>query len=593
MHKGFKSTLLTVAVALLGFKAMATAPTINDIPDVIIGDAEDGSASNVFVYPDAINLDNFVQDTDTTDGGILWSYTGGGGTYLLNGIGPNAGSPTNPATGAQLNANDADTRKVDANARTITFRNNVHSPLAQEPSTAGFTAPTTSETATVTLIASDETTASSQSILVYTDNDGDDRTSGGQQGIPVLNLSFTNTTNGWTQYSTFISDGGTIGHAQNASGLCLTSSAGGNIIGGWTSAINFAGVPANAYHTVGLVNNAIYEFRVEVTTTAAAARTPIWTLYIENTHDVYGAQAAFFDNGGTANNAGAGANAPAPLSTRPVYQWYFAPGAYQSSAFQAWVSNAANAADIDMRLQLGIFDPAVPLAYGGADLDTGTICFKTLVVNRSDATQLSVTGTAYSATNLTDGPVGTAGVEDLTVGDIDVTDFSGGITNISYTGGDLTLTPTSTSAWQNGSPFTIIRPGDATVSTTAAGSPDNRDNFPVVWKSDQLYKISFNLQATDALGETNPPDFAFLGGVVLSNEVLCNAFITNARGAVGMPKLAAQDYVVFWYGNNRTLEPGNWQRMGPTLQIGCNANFATPTNQSGIKLNAIKVEEVQ
>jgi hypothetical protein len=596
MHKGFKSTLLTVAVALLGFKAMATAPTITDIPDVIIGDAENGTPSNIFVYPDAINLDNFVSDTDTTDGGIIWSYTGGGGTYLLNGIGPNAGDLVSPAAGARLNNNaNTDPRSSDSQARTITFRNNVHSPLASEPVTSGYTAAPTSETQTVTLVASDSSTISSKSILVYTDDNGDDQTSG-SGGIQILTLDFTTGTNGWTQYSTFISDGGTVGHAQNASGLCLTSSAGGNIIAGWTSAPAYNNNPANAFHTVALVNNAVYEFRMSVTSTAVSGRTPIWTLFVQNTFDVYGAQAAFFDNGGTGNNPGPGADAPVgtPGGTRPVFTWFYAAAGSEAPAFQNWVTTPANAANLDMRVQLGIFDPAVPLAYGGADLDAGTICFKSLEVSRHDRTALSVTATPYNATNLTDAPVGTAGVEDLTVGDVDVSDFStgAGTTNVTYVAGDVVISPSSTSAWETNQAFVIVRPGDGTVSTTAAGSPDMRDNYPVPWKTDQLYKISFRMRANSALGESNPLDFAFLGGVTLSNEILCNAYMTNAQGAVSMPKQTAADYVVYWHGNNRTLEPGNWQRFGPTLQLGSNATFTVPTNQGGLALESIKVEEV-
>jgi hypothetical protein len=73
MSKGLKVSLVTVAIALMGMSAMATAPVISDIPDPIVGGGETVTPSNTFVYPDAINLNFYVQD----DGGIenvVWSY---------------------------------------------------------------------------------------------------------------------------------------------------------------------------------------------------------------------------------------------------------------------------------------------------------------------------------------------------------------------------------------------------------------------------------------------------------------------------------------------------------------------------------------
>ena len=75
MSKGLKLTLLTVAIALMGMYAMAIAPTVDEIPTVIIGGGTAGSTPpDVFVYPDALDLSTYVDDPDGTDAGIVWSY---------------------------------------------------------------------------------------------------------------------------------------------------------------------------------------------------------------------------------------------------------------------------------------------------------------------------------------------------------------------------------------------------------------------------------------------------------------------------------------------------------------------------------------
>ena len=155
MHKGLKSTLLTVAVALLGFKAMATAPTISSMPDIIIGDAETATPANEYVFPDAVDADTKVSDTDSTDGQIIWSYTNPGGNYRINNATPNTGDLVNPAAGSRINVVDTDPKQVDNNPRTFTFRNIVHSPIG-----GSYTQATTSEGQVVTVVASDGSTAS-------------------------------------------------------------------------------------------------------------------------------------------------------------------------------------------------------------------------------------------------------------------------------------------------------------------------------------------------------------------------------------------------------------------------------------------------
>ena len=128
MKKGLTMTLLTVAIAMMGYQALALAPVITDIPSPIVGNAGDVTAPNTFVYPDAINLDAYVSDDSSATTKILWSYEESGTKYILNGIDPinssdAAGIEYNP--GAKNIAANLGTgeRNEDANIRTVTIRN--------------------------------------------------------------------------------------------------------------------------------------------------------------------------------------------------------------------------------------------------------------------------------------------------------------------------------------------------------------------------------------------------------------------------------------------------------------------------------------
>ena len=73
MSKGLKVSLVTVAIALMGMTAMATAPVIGNIPSPIVGGGDTTTPANEFVYPDAINL-NAHRSDHGGDENIGWSY---------------------------------------------------------------------------------------------------------------------------------------------------------------------------------------------------------------------------------------------------------------------------------------------------------------------------------------------------------------------------------------------------------------------------------------------------------------------------------------------------------------------------------------
>jgi hypothetical protein len=105
--KGFFKALMTVAFALMSVSIFATAPTITDPGDYIVGDAEQGIGNNVFVFPDAIDLDGSVSDDNTPDGSIKWSFDDPTARYRLNGAMGGVVDPNAPAN--DLRQMDTDT----------------------------------------------------------------------------------------------------------------------------------------------------------------------------------------------------------------------------------------------------------------------------------------------------------------------------------------------------------------------------------------------------------------------------------------------------------------------------------------------------
>jgi hypothetical protein len=78
MKKGLLLTLLAGAIALFGLvsSAYAGAPVVLQIPDIIVGD-EEGNLTmdkNIFEFPDALNLVDFVLDPNTPSEDILWTF---------------------------------------------------------------------------------------------------------------------------------------------------------------------------------------------------------------------------------------------------------------------------------------------------------------------------------------------------------------------------------------------------------------------------------------------------------------------------------------------------------------------------------------
>lgn len=575
MRKGLTQTLLTVAVALLGFNAMSAAPIIGNIPDVIIGDGEAGTSSNLFVYPDAFNLDTFVSDDNTSDGAILWSYSASGAAYRINNVPEIGAGDPNAPSGASLIAAD-DTASSDTNRRTVTFRNITRSPVG-----GPNTAPTTSESEVVTLFASDSTTYSQKDFMVFVDNDGADALSGASTAVTELAYGFTTGAQGWVSYVQ-LAIGGTVTATQGAGGICVDVSLAGVNLAGWSSQAD----AATNYTTIDLTANSVYQVRVGVTVSGSSAGTsPAWSMTHNQKATMYSGENIFFGNFGDAN-------APSPLNTAStaveptVYESWVTPIAIQTAQFSTGAFTGTALAENGMRLQLRIID--VENAGYNAEADAGQICWNSITVRRYDIDSLTVASTPYNQTTFQASPANQGAT--INPANWTASDF-GSNTTISYTGGVLSIVPASATAWSDtgAGGFVQAVPGD---TTRANGNSDLLDNYPVSWVSNSLYKVTALIAANSVAGEANPPDFLRLGADVYSNELIGYSAVTTTYNKIGMPKAGTpQPYVYFLFGHSRTAAPEvGTQGIRPRIDVGANSGFVESTNIGGILVSGVRVD---
>jgi hypothetical protein len=553
---------MTVAIAMMGFNAMSMAPVISDMPDIIVGDEASATDPNLFVYPDAINLDNYVSDDTTADGSILWSYTKAAlpGRYTINGVdGIDLGSENPNAPGAKRIDNQVLNSEVnpDANTRTITVRDSTLSPLPSGPNTdPGATGIVASEV--ITFIASDGTTysldqASANTIVVYTDNDGIDRLSpGGAVSTAVVHTDFTTGIQGWISAVDF----GTVTASQNGTtGMCLDVPAAGVNLGTWRSSdAPFTYIP--------LIDNAVYRILFTVSTTSSLGATPLWTIVFEQQATGCGGEYLFLDNEG-------GANAPAPLG-RSTFSVWTTPPPVGTAAWKNTTTGpfaAANAGVRDYRLIFKILD-VENVGYGG-ETDAGAVCIKDIDVVRYNLNDVTTGATVFEVTSVTDALSGGNSQVDFLLG-----------TNIAFNAGVATISSSGTT-WQD-IEVALFRPGDKTVTAPPGSAADTQDNWPVAWEDDTLYRVNFGLSAPDANSETNPPDILSFGMDSPTNEVISTNYITTRFALSGMPKQgAAQNFTSFHYGHTLSATGAAFGKLlRPRCQIICRPDF-TDSNDTG------------
>lgn len=574
--KGFIVTLLTVTIACFqGSKALATAPTICNPGDIIIGDLE-GPGTDNFVFPDAINLLTLLSDAESTPGQLLSGYMGSG-KYVLNGAPALVGGEEvliPPAK--QLNAVDTDPDQVDGDPYTVTFRNNDLAPPGGpniDPGASGLVA---SQTQTITLIASDGTTFTGRSVVVYTSNNTSDSVSGGCL-TTILDLDFENDPNaisGW--YGAVIAGGGSTATAIGTAlrGLCMSVPALGNNNVGWTYAIVGGGVGSGAL--IDLVDNAIYRCRTYVSTgITTGGQTPLFDFTYANTYVDPGAGFAFIGGGNYGgehiildNEGGAGFGSNAPGTTRPFLDLWISPAAMLTQQWKTGAFVGAADAENDMFLTYRLLD--FDAAGVNAQVDQGDVCVRRLIVARADLatfTAATVYNPAISTTThspflctevtnpggCTGVPVGATAAINNTTKEANYVLLASGL------GGRFNLIP-----------FDQTLPPPVTI---------NRQVYPVQWQANSLYltraRIRSNVNGGAGTTEgTEPLDYVGVVGYVPTSEVLSVHLVL--RGSTGQPlledgspKLPAntggngQEYVGLWYSHNVTLsgipDANRWQ----------------------------------
>jgi hypothetical protein len=402
--KGFFKALMTVALAMMSVSIFATAPVITDPGDFIVGDAEQGIGNNIFVFPDAFDLDANVTDDNTADAAIKWSFLDASGKYTLNGIASFGGDPNAPG-GSDLRQNDGDTGTAgqDGSAATVTIRNAFlspdNTPNAVEPGPAGLLG---SETATVTLFASDCTTYSSQSVVLYTTNDASDSLSGGIL-TNEFDFDFEGDPNLVTGWVSSITPSPAAGTTSSGTGICMWVPA-TNINGAivtWLSPHNQSNTAAPGYVT--LVDLAAYRFRATMfcDNQGAVGTQPIWTFGYNNyfytgaggnlVSNMYGGDAWIMDAAGGALGMNRTQGRDdfdfwASIPTAKTDAWRgtlpFGNTDNTTSVFAANV-DARN----DMNVSIRILDsPDAP----SANNRTGTVCLKRLRCDRVNLNDLQI-----------------------------------------------------------------------------------------------------------------------------------------------------------------------------------------------------------
>jgi len=579
MRKGLTLTLMTVVIAVMGLQAMAMAPVVENMRDLIVGDAEDVSAANIFVYPDAIDLTSAA-----TDDGLpqpltqfVWSFYEGTGTYILNGKASLATSddPASPPQAKIISATDSETyvattnnvwNSRDTSPLTVTVRNEVLTPISggagADPGAAGFVGTPKA----VTMFASDGDRAGSATLFVYSKNDGFDATSPTQaQMTTEVDRDFTSSQNGWTYNNLFGSTGMT---SSVSGGMCLVAPAAGNQAARWHG-------PYGDTQSGGttLVNNNVYRVRLSMTSNqTTAGSVPLWDVIFENQNDtgtagafVFGADYWFLDNQGSANAV------KGPSVGRSTFDVWFAPLVVTQSAWQTWVGDSANAAQKNMRTIFRVIDYA---ANGyNAQADSGSVCITDMLIDRIAEGDIPVAATVFSDANLT-----AANWTARTLGDATTNTFSGGA---------LTISPTST--WTNDT-IIFVEPGDTNFT---AGNLT--DNYPIPWLSDTLYVAEADVVAANAQGESNPPDFVQVHMDSASNELFLDSYVTPNAGRVAMPVVSTtKTYKAFFYSQSATLaSDAQLKTLRARFSTGALASITTHTNNGGVKLLAIRVKKLQ
>lgn len=234
MRKGLVITLGVVALVLVVSPGFAVAPIISCVPDIIVSDFEDSQTidNNLFIFSNALDLDEYVQDADTTDTSLLrWSFIQSSGPAIeINGIGTNT-------SGNTLAPGAFDIRAVD---NMIDIQNVDWSPVGA--TLPNPDPPSATADSMIELYVSDGTNEGSQAVTITSldevnaSNPPPSPTGDGDRLLSqaIRSYQFASTAEGWIWISAPASFTEPA-QASNLGSLDMTEAAGGtNIVyGGW------------------------------------------------------------------------------------------------------------------------------------------------------------------------------------------------------------------------------------------------------------------------------------------------------------------------------------------------------------------------
>jgi hypothetical protein len=592
MRKGLTLTLFATFVAILAVNAMAEAPTIGAIPDVVVGGDVDATAPLEFVFPDALDLDRYVSDDTSASADIIWSYTYSvpadlaDPRYLLNGVNPlDLGSDDPNAPGDnRLDTNDDDDGQVDDNPRTITFRDQIFSPLEgvgdQTPLEAGIVA-----SKVVTLIASDGSTYSMKEIIVYSDNEGENRLSPSEDIVlPLIDFSSITATAAGYPSTPLI---GTVTYSE-VDGACITVPASGANLG------SFRATPDNA---INLTANSVYQIRLTVSTDQSGdGQVPFWDVVIANffeTHPVtgaplngpnnYGGDYLFLDADGGANAVADSRAVGGPTRGRSLFEVWYAPPQVNIDGWNSTSTGGfspANAEVNDFTIEFRVLD--VDAGHQPAsNPDLGAVCMDTLEIVKHDFdTLMTGASSVYDVSTITAATHTAAGLIP-------------GSTTIVFSGGNVTMTPTANPGWEV--EVVSVNPGDGIADpVTGIGVADD---YPITWEDDTLYAVSVTASAPTQLGEDDPPDSLRFGLDTITNELFGLGFVTPTLDGIASTKLGeSRTYYTFVYGHSASLSPVAADiSLRPRIDLLCAPTFkanAEADNLGGFTVEAVKVDKL-
>jgi len=628
MKKGLTKTLMAVAVAVMAVQVMAMAPVIGDIPSPVVGNLENVTPAQGFVYPDAIDLTKYVTDPDHPTSpslNVVWSYeTVGAPKYSINGVGPldTAGGEL-PETAGPAGAKAINTQvlggevNVDGNPQTITVRNIHLSPIVSQPGTdPGGTGVVTGETQLVTLYAGDGTTYSTTHVWFYSTSNERDRLSPGgircyESNIPVTSAGF--------RTGTMDQAPGTPGAAtinyDPTKGLCLSIPAG--------STTSRSAEWKTDWGVLPLVMNNVYKIRLVINGTQTTVGTvPLWDCTVNNFDQIppvtgpffgrnlYGANYFFVDNVGDAAHNVPGANAAMNRVGGTKFDFWWCPPPISLTRWNntAEVGNPAPFAaslgiNRDAFLEFRLLDDRTALNGAGANW-AGSLCLYSMTIDRFNLDNMNVINPGgnppYNATVVTDAingsPKGNTRANDSAA--------PGGVglgvgVNGSYTAlaNTLTLTPTAAGSGTTGNMLVQVEPGDNTIDFVTQSA--NVDNFPVPMDPQSLYMITVGLSAPTANDVAHPPDIFWIGADMMTSELINLSWVSLQQDHCGMPDTGSvQSYKAFFYSNYGTVHSGNaaldwWNCFRPRfMEANTPGLGGSETNVGAIRLHSWRVDKV-